>query len=138
MSAWVAVASADHVARGRQGGFMQVNHGKSGPLSRVKPRDTVFYYSPSTQMGGGEKLQAFTAVGVVRDEEPYTFDMGNGFIPTRRNVDWFVARQTPIRPLLERLELTKGKSGWGSVFRFGVVKISDADRDVILEAMGAN
>lgn len=138
MSAWIAVASADHVARGRQGGFMQVCHGKTGPLSRVKPQDTVFYYSPSTEMNGGEKLQAFTAVGVVRNEEPYLFDMGNGFMPTRRNVDWFVARQTPIRSLLDQLELTRGKPGWGSVFRFGVVKISDADRDIILEAMGAN
>jgi hypothetical protein len=138
MSAWIAVASADHVAQGRQGGFMQVCHGKQGPLLRIEPGNTVIYYSPSTRLGGGERLQAFTAVGVVRDVDPYPFAMGGGFAPFRRDVDWFVARQTPIRPLLERLDLTRGKSGWGSVFRYGVVRITDADRDVILDAMGAN
>ena len=29
---WIAVASAEHVRRGNQGGFMQVNHGKAAPL----------------------------------------------------------------------------------------------------------
>jgi len=138
MSAWIAVASADHVAQGRQGGFMQVCHGKQGPLLRIKSGNTVIYYSPSTRLRGGERLQAFTAVGVVRDVAPYPFDTGGGFVPFRRDVDWFVARQTPIRPLLERLDLTRGKSAWGGVFRYGVVCISDADRDVILDAMGAN
>lgn len=138
MSAWIAVASADHVARGRQGGFMQVSHGKKAPLTRIKPGDTVLYYSPTTERDGGKPLQAFTAVGVVREGDPYPFDMGGCFIPFRRNVDWFVARQTPIRPLLDQLELTRGKTGWGGVFRFGMVRISDSDRDIILEAMGAN
>lgn len=138
MSAWIAVASADHVAMGRHGGFMQVSHGKRQPLSRIRPGDCVFYYSPATRMTGGERLQAFTAVGVVREGEPYPFDMGSGFVPFRRNVDWFMARSTPIHSLLDRLELTRGKPGWDGVFRFGVVKISDSDRDILLEAMGAN
>ena len=138
MSAWIAVASADHVALGRKRGFMQVCHGKLGPLARIKPADTVIYYSPTTRMAGGERLQAFTAVGVVRNGDPYPHDMGNGFVPFRRDVDWFVAHQTPIRPLLARLDLTRGKSRWGAVFRYGIVKISDSDRDAILEAMAAN
>ncbi|MCB1406453.1 MAG: EVE domain-containing protein, partial [Rhodobacteraceae bacterium] len=50
---WVAVASADHVAIGRRDGFMQVCHGKPGPLSRVQPGDLVAYYSPRDQMRGG-------------------------------------------------------------------------------------
>ena len=28
---WIAVASAEHVAIGRRGGFMQVGHGKGAP-----------------------------------------------------------------------------------------------------------
>ena len=48
---WLAVASAEHVRRGRQGGFMQVNHGKAAPLRRIKPGDFVVYYSPSTVIG---------------------------------------------------------------------------------------
>ena len=33
---WIAVASAEHVRRGRSEGFMQVNHGKQGPLKRIQ------------------------------------------------------------------------------------------------------
>ena len=45
---WIAVASAEHVRRGRKDGFMQVNHGKPAPLRRVKPGDGIVYYSPTT------------------------------------------------------------------------------------------
>jgi hypothetical protein len=135
MTSWIGVASADHVMRGRTGGFMQVCHGKSGPLSRIRPGDDIIYYSPSTEMGGGERVQSFTAAGRVVDRDSYRFDMGNGFAPTRRDVDWFDTKPTPIQPLLDRLEFTRGKKNWGYVFRFGVVKISDADRDTILAAM---
>lgn len=137
MTAWIAIASGDHVARGRAGGFMQVCHGKSGPLSRIKPDDTVIYYSPSTEMRGGQKLQGFTAAGLVVDKPTYVFDMGGGFVPTRRDVSWHDTRFAPIAPLLEQLDFTRGKSNWGYVFRFGVVKISDRDRDVILAAMNS-
>ena len=42
--AWIAVASAEHVRLGRAQGFMQVCHGKGGPLRRTAPGDTVIYY----------------------------------------------------------------------------------------------
>lgn len=32
MKSWVAVASAEHVQKGREQGFMQVCHGKGAPL----------------------------------------------------------------------------------------------------------
>ena len=44
---WLAVASADHVAIGRRGGFMQVCHAKAAPLRRLQPGDRVVYYSPA-------------------------------------------------------------------------------------------
>lgn len=137
MTAWIGVASADHVARGRAGGFMQVCHGKSGPLSRIRPGDDIIYYSPSTEMGGGERVQSFTAAGRVVDRDAYRFDMGDGFVPTRRDVEWLEAKAVAIQPLLEQLEFTRDRRNWGYVFRFGVVKISDHDREVILEAMEA-
>jgi hypothetical protein len=135
VTAWIAVASANHVARGREGGFMQVNHGKKAPLARIQPGDTVIYYSPTAEMGGGGKLQSFTAAGIVRVGEPYIGYMGEGFTPFRRDVDWLETHQAPIAPLLDRLELTRGKSNWGYGFRFGLVRISDHDRDIILAAM---
>ncbi|TGQ82126.1 EVE domain-containing protein [Mesorhizobium sp. M8A.F.Ca.ET.207.01.1.1] len=134
---WIAVASAQHVRRGRQGGFMQVNHGKVAPLRRIRPDDGVVYYSPTTVMGQKNGLQAFTAIGTVREGEPYQGEMGGGFTPFRRDVDWAQAQETPIKPLLERLEFTAGKSNWGYQLRFGLLAISAADFALIARAMGA-
>ena len=63
---------------------------------RIKPGNTVIYYSPSTRMGGGERLQAFTAVGVVCDVAPYPFDMGGGFVPHRRDVRYVSAQPARV------------------------------------------
>ncbi|TGU97002.1 EVE domain-containing protein [Mesorhizobium sp. M00.F.Ca.ET.151.01.1.1] len=134
---WIAVASAQHVRRGRQGGFMQVNHGKAAPLRRIRPDDGIVYYSPTTVMGQKNGLQAFTAIGTVREGEPYQGEMGGGFTPFRRDVDWAQAQETPIKPLLERLEFTAGKSNWGYQLRFGLFPISAADFALIAGAMGA-
>jgi hypothetical protein len=132
---WIAVASADHVARGLSLGVMQVCHGKGAPLRRLHTGDRVAYYSPTTAMGGGDKRQAFTAVGIVRDERVYQVDMGGGFQPFRRDVEWRPAAETSIHGLLARLELTRDKRNWGYAFRFGLFGISDHDMDAIVEAM---
>jgi len=134
---WIAVASAEHVRRGRSEGFMQVAHGKAAPLERVKPGDRVAYYSPTTVLGKKDKLQSFTAIGTVKDGEPYMADMGKGFRPYRRDVDWVRANETPIAPLLDKLELTAGKPNWGYKFRFGLIQVSPADFGLIAKAMGA-
>ncbi|MCM0020959.1 MAG: EVE domain-containing protein [Tagaea sp.] len=134
--AWIAVACATHVTRGRAGGYMQVCHGKGGPLARIKPGDRVAYYSPTTEMGGGAPCRAFTAIGTVRAREPYRFDMGGGFVPFRRDVEWLAGSVAEIRPLLDELELTRGRKNWGGAFRFGLVRVSDADMDRIAAAMG--
>ncbi|WP_256751346.1 EVE domain-containing protein [Mesorhizobium sp. Mes31] len=134
---WIAVASAEHVRRGRAAGFMQVNHGKAAPLRRVRPGDGIVYYSPTTIMGEKDSLQAFTAIGTVREGEPYEGDMGGGFTPFRRDVEWARAEETPIKPLLDRLEFTAGRSNWGYQLRFGLFSISAADFALIAEAMGA-
>ena len=86
---WIAVASAEHARRGcaqPDKGYMQVCHGKRGPLQRVAPGDRVAYYAPATTMGGKDRLQHFVSIGIVQPGEPYAFDMGGGFVPFRRNV----------------------------------------------------
>jgi hypothetical protein len=134
---WIAVASAEHVRRGRKGGFMQVNHGKAAPLRRIKPGDGIVYYSPTTILGQKDGLQAFTAIGTVRVGEPYQGEMGGGFTPFRRDVDWAASEEAPIKPLLDRLEFTAGNSNWGYQLRFGLFPVSAADFALIAEAMGA-
>ena len=134
---WIAVASAEHVRLGRAGGFMQVCHGKAAPLRRIRPGDRVAYYSPSEVFRGKDRLQAFTAIGVVRAGEPYRFDMGGGFVPFRRDVDWLAAEEAPIAPLLAALEFTDGVRNWGYQLRFGLFAISDHDWHLIAGAMRA-
>jgi EVE domain len=135
---WIAVASAEHVRRGRDQGFMQVNHGKAAPLKRIKPGDRVVYYSPSVKLGSKDKLQAFTAIGAVKSGEPYVAEMGKGFKPYRRDVDWAKSEEAPIRPLLDRLEFTGRNGNWGYQLRFGLFPISAADFRLIAQAMKAD
>ena len=134
---WLAVASAEHVRRGRSEGFMQVSHGKAAPLQRIKPGDRVVYYSPTVTLGGDDRLQAFTAIGTVKDRAPYQLEMGKGFTPHRRDVDWAKADEAAIRPLLDRLEFTAGKPNWGYQLRLGLFPITAADFRLIATAMGA-
>ena len=137
MNQWIAVASAEHVRIGRDAGFMQIAHGKAAPLKRVKPGDLVVYYSPSEVMRVNDKFQSFVAIGQVKEGEPYAFDMGNGFVPYRRNVSWFSANEASIRPLLHQLEFSKDNINWGYQLRFGLFKISVNDWDLIAIAMQA-
>ena len=132
---WIAVASADHVKRGRQGGFMQVNHGKAAPLKRIKPGNLVAYYSPLVTYGGSEKLRAFTAIGRVKQGDPYLGDMGGGFKPFRRDVEWFESAYAAIEPLLDELAFTKGKKNGAYQFRFGLFSVSEKEMGVIASAM---
>jgi hypothetical protein len=139
---WLAVASADHVRHGKQQGFMQVGHGKGGPLKRPHAGDGVVYYSPTAAFGGKERLQAFTSIGVLADERVYQADMsqedsGDGFRPFRRDVKYAEAKEASILPLLDELDLTRGKRNWGYPFRFGFLEITRHDFDAIAAAMGA-
>lgn len=135
---WVAVASAEHVRRGRTEGFMQVCHGKAAPLRRIAPGDGVVYYSPTVTFGGKDRLQAFTAIGTVRDSTPYRADMGAGFHPFRRDVMWRAAEEASIQPLLDTLDFTAGKRNWGYQLRFGLFSISAYDFSLIAQAMHAD
>lgn len=134
--AWVGVVSRAHVQRGVHGGFAQVCHGKQGPLIRMRPGDWFIYYSPSTEMNVGEPLRAFTAIGRVKEGEAYSFDMGGGFVPYRRDISYFRAKEVPIASLSHVLHFTQRGSNWGMLARRGHFEIDLHDRDVIARAMG--
>lgn len=134
---WIAVASAEHARQGREWGIMQVGHGKGPPLRRISPGDGIVYYAPATKLGGKDALQSFVSIGHAKDERIYQVDMGGGFTPFRRDVTYAPAQDAAIRPLLERLEFTRGNASWGYAFRFGLIEISEADFKVIAAAMKA-
>jgi EVE domain len=137
---WLAVASAEHVEIGRSAGFMQVCHGKASPLRRVQPGDRVVYYSPNRHYWPShasrekDRLQAFTAIGTVKQGAPYQADMGFGFQPYRRDVAWHDAQPTPIAALEGALAFMQ-ETNWGYRLRQGLVEISEADMTAIADAM---
>ena len=138
---WIAVASAEHARRGCEkpdNGFMQVCHGKCAPLKRVLPGDRVAYYAPAVTMGGKDRLQSFVSIGIVQPGVPYAFDMGGGFVPFRRDVEYVPAKEAPIAPLLDHFEFVNDRTRWGYKFRFGLFKVTDADIRLIANAMQAN
>jgi hypothetical protein len=140
MNYWIGVVSHSHVQRGVAGGFAQMNHGKQAPLKRMKAGDGLIYYSPREAYPDGAPLQAFTALGFIRSGEVYPHDMTPdgvpGFVPWRIDVDYLPAQCAPIKPLIAQLDFITDKTHWGAVFRFGQLKISEADFRKIAAAMG--
>lgn len=137
MRYWIGVASRDHVLKGVEGGFCQLGHGKMSAVRRLSPGDWIIYYSPRAQMGRGDVVQSFTAIGQVRPGAPYDFDMGNGFIPARRDVNFIASRDAPVLSLIDKLGFIKNKKNWGYAFRFGILSIPVDDFLIIANAMQA-
>jgi hypothetical protein len=137
---WLAVAPAEHVELARSAGFMQICHGKASPLRRVQPGDRVVcyspnrHYSPSHRARGKDRLQAFTAIGTVKEGAPYQADMGGGFHPYRRDVAWHDAQPMPLTVLRDALTFTRQRN-WSYRLRQGLVEIDERDMATIAEAM---
>jgi len=135
MTNWINTVSRDHVERGVEGRFTQANHGKPHVLRKMERDDWIIFYSPRAVYPDGAPLQAFTAIGRVADDEPYQMEVSAGFQPWRRNVDFLKCAETPIRPLIDRLDFVEDKARWGYKFRFGVFRIGDHHLEVIRSAM---
>ncbi|QEM11136.1 EVE domain-containing protein [Mucilaginibacter rubeus] len=135
MKHWIVVVSKDHISRGISGGFIQANHGKLAPLKRMAVGDWVAVYSPKQKMNGDEPLQAFTAIGQVRDEDIYQKQMAIDFTPYRRNVNYYECAEAPIAPMIGELDFITNKKAWGYNFRFGFFEVPGADFEKIKEQM---
>jgi hypothetical protein len=89
-------------------------------------------------------LQAFTAIGRIRDGKVYQAAQTNGgaesptpaFKPFRLGVDYLPAQDAPIKPLIDDLSFIRSKAHWGAAFRFGFLRVPEADFARIAAAMG--
>lgn len=134
---WIGVASREHVKKGVHDGIAQVCHGKQGPLKRMQSGDWIIYYSPVEIFGGKQPCRKFTAIGKVKDGQPYQFEMSPTFIPWRRDVQFQQkAHDVAIEPLISQLNFIENKVHWGFKFRFGLFEISKDDFLVIAKHMG--
>ena len=97
--------------------------------------DGILYYSSKRYFGKEDKCQAFTAIGRVKDEEVYAFQMSENFCPFRRNIIFVDCEETPIVDLIELLDFIPNKKAWGYPFRFGILEISENDFKLIASKM---
>lgn len=131
---WLGVVSADHVRHAVSLGIAQIGHGKRSGLDRMRPGDTLIYYSPRERMDDTAALKEFTAFGTVAEGEVYRADEGT-FQPFRRRVEYLAElHPVPAADLVGRLDLTSGPN-WGYQLRRGLIPLSDNDVAVIRAAM---
>ena len=71
----------------------------------------------------------------VTGDITYPFQMAPGFVPFRKDVEYFASTEVAIQPLLSELEFTRGKSNWGYKFRFGHFELSESDFLLIARRM---
>lgn len=132
---WIIVASYDHVKTGLEEGIAQACHGKSAPLKRMRKGDFVIYYSGKEIFGKPDKCQKFTAIGKVKDDDVFQFQMTVDFCPSRRNIEFFESKDVSILPLINSLNFIKNKKSWGYPFRFGFLEINKFDFELISTQM---
>ena len=107
-------------------------------MKRLRAGDCLVMYSPRTSYPDGPPLQAFTALGIVKTGDVYQVEMSPDFKPYRVDVDFLEVKETPIKPLIERLSFIKDKRHWSAAFRFGQLRVPAADFELIAGAMGAS
>jgi len=132
---WVIVASKDHVKNGIKEGIAQACHGKAAPLKHMQSGDFIIYYSGKHFLGKPDKCQEFTAIGKVKDDDVYQFQMTPDFCPSRRNIEFFESKDISILPLINRLDFIQNKKSWGYPFQFGFLEINQYDFDLISSQM---
>ena len=135
---WLGVVHRAHALRGKEDGFARTNHGRRFGVARMSPGDGFVYYSPKESYPDGPILRAFTAIGIVDDGDEWQEDEGE-FQPWQRAVTYDrEAREAPIRPIIEALELTRGKQNWGLQLQKGHLEISQHDFAIIADEMGSH
>ena len=132
---WIVVVSQQAADAAVAGGYVEVNHGKAGPLERMATGDGVIVYCPRERGGLAGPVQAFSAIGRVADGALY--QIARDHQPFRRTVQWLPAAPAAVRPLLDALLFVRSKTHWGSAFRFGFLRIPPADFTRIAATMQA-
>ncbi len=132
---WIVVASKDHVEHGKLLGIVQANHGKASPMKRMHPGDLIIFYSPKLHYQEKQPYKKFTAIARVKAGEVYKGDMGDGFLPYRRDVEFLPCEEADILPLIDQMTFTRNKKSWGFVFRFGFFEIPKVDFETISKEM---
>ncbi|MEO9325727.1 EVE domain-containing protein [Nocardioides sp. C4-1] len=132
---WINSISLDHVLLGVEGGFTQAGHGRDTRLRRLSRGDGMVFYSPRTALSTGRRLQQFTALGVVVDDEPYQVEVREGLLHWRRRMTFEQVAPVPVRPLLPVLGFVDDEEHWGLPFRRGLFEVPAGDFNAVAGAL---
>jgi hypothetical protein len=131
---WIGVVPQDEALAAVAGGYVEINRGRAGPLERMRAGDAFVLYSPRTSADGAA-LQAFTALGRVTDGVVYQAARSADRRPFRLAAAYYATLPAPVRPLLPSLAFIRNPAHWGVAFRFGFLRVPDADFVRIVAAM---
>jgi hypothetical protein len=132
---WINTVSLDHVEAAAEGGFTQADHGANARLSRPRPGDEMIFYSPRTDLYGGEAVQQFTAWATITGEKPYQVTVSETFRPWRLDATFHPCIRVLAKPLAGELTFIRDPAHWGLPFRRGLFPISGADFATIVARM---
>lgn len=130
MTHWIAVISRAHSRIAAASGFLQVCHGKAGPLRRTRAGDEVFIYRPREGMGAGEVLKRVEFRCIFDDDRIYSVEQAPGFTPFRKDVSFDEGFQGLAIHYVAGLELTADPH-WGMLARRGFFDISAHDAQLL-------
>jgi hypothetical protein len=135
---WIGVIAKDQVQLAVKAGIAHLHHGTKDPLVEMHAGDGFIFYSPKDTFPGGKPVQTFTGIGKVKTGQVYKEPNSLDEKPYEIEIDLFAAKETPIRPLIERLSFIEDKTHWGYPFRAGYLAIPEKDFRTIASAMGVH
>ena len=135
---WIGVIARDHAVIAARQGVCAFSHGKESAARKLSPGDRFAFYSPKTGVADGDTVQAFTAIGMVKDGDAFPATWADTEMTAWvRNASFVPAQETPIKPMLEDLSFITNPRYWGMAFRRSLFEVSEADFTKIATAMGA-
>lgn len=130
MKHWIAVISRAHARIAAESGFLQVCHGKPGPLRKTRAGDEVFIYCPRSEMGAGEVLKTVEYHCVFNNDDVYQVEQFPGFTPYRKDVTFSRNCQSVVLKEVANLAFT-ADSHWGMLARRGFFEIGPHDAELL-------
>ncbi|KXO91364.1 EVE domain-containing protein [Tsukamurella pseudospumae] len=134
---WINTVSLDHVDAAIEGGFAQADHGANKRLRQPRRGDEMIFYSPRTELRGGEPVRRFTALATITGNEPYQAHVTDDFHPWRLAVQFHPCRRIEAKQLIDRLSFITDPAHWGLPFRRGLFAIPRSDYETISILMTA-
>ena len=133
---WIGVVSKNHVDTAVAGGFAQVNHGKAGPLERMRAATALPSIRRAPTIRTARRCRRSPPSAACATGSVYQADAATDFRPFRVAIDYLPATPAPVRPLIDALTFIRSKTHWGAAFRFGLVRVPAEDFARIAAAMG--